>query len=125
LSQVHDFSTSYFPETFGKSIDYNNPINFQSEAFGIYIKKEKLKIDERKLSLISIINNNITKEFEPTIIKDFNETPKFSNKKRSRTKNDSSNLRTCPTSNSNYSNRKTKGLSSVNKNIQKKKLQLN
>ena len=130
LSEVHGFSTSYFPETFGKSIDYNNPINFQSEAFGIYIKKEKLKYNLRKINLNAInstivnnnLNNNKTKEVELTTIKDFNQTPKFSNRKRTRNKNDSSNMRTCPTTNS--SKRKVRGLSHINKNIQKKKLQL-
>ena len=130
LSEVHGFSTSYFPETFGKSIDYNNPINFQSEAFGIYIKKEKLKYNLRKINLNAInstivnnnLNNNKTKEVELTTIKDFNQTPKFSNRKRTRNKNDSSNMRTCPTTNS--SKRNVRGLSHINKNIQKKKLQL-
>ena len=132
FSEVHGYSASYVPDTFGKSIDYNNPINFQSEAFCIYIKKEKLKQDSRKIKL-SIINSkisnsnnnnyNISKEVELTTIKDFNQTPKFSNKKRARSKNDISNMRTC--SNTNSSKRKVKGLSSVNKNIQKKKLQLN
>ena len=130
LSEVHGFSTSYFPETFGKSIDYNNPINFQSEAFGIYIKREKLKYNLRKINLNAInstivnnnLNNNKTKEVELTTIKDFNQTPKFSNRKRTRNKNDSSNMRTCPTTNS--SKRIVRGLSHINKNIQKKKLQL-
>ena len=130
LSQVHDFSTSYIPETFGKSIDYNNPINFQSEAFGIYIKREKLKIEERKINLSlnnknnKYINNNKVKEILSNNYNDINETPKFSNKKRLRTKNESSaGIKTCPTTNS--SNRRKKGVSVVNKNIKKKRLQLN
>ena len=139
LSQVHDFSTSYIPETLGKSIDYNNPINFQSEAFGIFIKKEKLKSEERKINLnlitrntntviINNINNNENnsniKEISGNNYNDLNETPKFSNKKRLRSKNDSSaGIKTCPTTNS--SNRRKKGVSVVNKNIKKKRLQLN
>ena len=131
LSQVHDFSTSYIPETFGKSIDYNNPINFQSEAFGICIKKEKLKIEERKINLSlnrknnKYINNNKVKEILSNNYNDINETPKFSNKKRLRTKNESSaGNKTCPTTNS--SNRRKKGgVSVVNRNIKKKRLQLN
>ena len=39
IPEVRDISNSYIPETFGKSIDYSNPINFQSEAFGIYIER--------------------------------------------------------------------------------------
>ena len=130
LSQVHDFSTSYIPETFGKSIDYNIPINFQSEAFGIYIKKEKLKIEERKINLNlnsnnnKNINNSKVKEILANNFDDLNETPKFSNKKRLRTKNESSaGIKTCPTTNS--SNRRKKGVSIINKNIKKKRLQLN
>ena len=104
-------------------MDYSNPINFQPEAFGIYIKKEKLKIDTRKINLIydkeitnkDNINNNI---------EEINETPKFSNKKRLRTKNENStSVKTCPTTNS--SNKLKKAISVVNKNIKKKKLQLN
>ena len=114
---------SYIPETFGKSVDYSNPINFQPEAFGIYIKKEKLKIDTRKINLIyekEITNkNNINNNIE-----EINETPKFSNKKRLRTKNENStSVKTCPTTNS--SNKLKKAISVVNKNIKKKKLQLN
>ena len=55
---------------------------------------------------------------------ELNATPKFSKRKRLRSKNESANLKTCPTTNS--SNKKGRSLSSsVNKNIQKKKLQLN
>jgi hypothetical protein len=134
LSEVHGFSTSYIPETFGKSIDYNNPINFQSDAFGICIKKEKLKYDSRKINLnvinSSFLNDNntnyhISKEVELTTIKDFNQTPKFSNRKRTRNKSDISNMRTCSNTNSSKRKVKAKGLSHVNRNIQKKKLQLN
>jgi hypothetical protein len=117
---------SYIPETFGKSVDYSNPINFQPEAFAIYIKKEKLKIDLRKLNLNeenkeiknsknNINNNNFT---------EINETPKFSNKKRLRAKNENStSVKTCPTTNS--SNKLKKAVPVINKNIKKKKLQLN
>ena len=123
LCQVHDFSTSYFPETFCKSMDYNNPINYQPEAFGIFIKREKLRIDERKINLNSrTFNKNIINEVENRIYNNLNETPKYSNRKRARNKEDISNMRTCPTTNSSSRRR---GLSSVNKNIQKKKLQLN
>ena len=140
LSQVHDFSTSYVPETFGKSIDYNMPINFQSEAFGIYIKKEKLKIEVRKINLYMtnnnnnrireqkeenhVNNNNNHKEESENNYNELNETPKFSNKKRLRGKNESSaGIKTCPTTNS--SNRRKKGVSVSNKNIKHKRLQLN
>jgi hypothetical protein len=134
LSEVHGFSTSYVPETFGKSIDYNNPINFESEAFCIFIKKEKLKYELRKINLKPIntsllnmhyINYNISKEVELSTVKDFNQTPKFSNRKRTRNKSDISNMRTCSNTNSSKRKVKAKGLSHVNRNIQKKKLQLN
>ena len=120
---------SYIPETFGKSVDYSNPINFQPEAFGIYIKKEKLKIDIRKLNLNeenkdlknNIINSN--KTINKNNFSEINETPKFSNKKRLRAKNENStSVRTCPTTNS--SNKLKKAVHVVNKNIKKKKLQL-
>ena len=109
-------------------IEYNyNPINFQPEAFGISIKKEKLKVYERKINLNTVnsmnVNKNIIKEGEISTYNRFNETPKYSSRKRARSKIDISNMKTCPTSNS--SNRRKKGLSNVNKNIQKKKLQLN
>ena len=123
LSQVHDFSTSYLPETFGKPMDYYNPINYQPEAFGIFIKKEKLKFDERIIDLNTSILNKLNKEFASNNFNNINETPKYSNRKRARSKNDISNMKTCPTTNS--SKRRKKGLPSVNKNIQKKKLQLN
>ena len=123
LSQVHDFSTSYLPETFGKPMDYDNPINYQPEAFGIFIKKEKLIFDERIIDLNKSILNKLNKEIAFTNFNNINETPKYSNRKRARSKNDIANMKTCPTTNS--SKRRKKGLSSVNKNIQKKKLQLN
>ena len=135
-SQVQDYSISHIPETFGKSIDYNNPINFQSEAFGIFIKKEKLKIEMRKISLslnnkkdntnINNNNNNENNNNDKEVINnnnDLNETPKFSNKKRLRAKIDNSaGVKTCPTTNS--SNRRKRGVSVINKNIKKKSLQL-
>ena len=121
-------SPSYIPETFGKSLDYSNPINFQPEAFGIYIKKEKLKIDIRKLNLNSEkeINDKNNINNDNNNFGEFNETPKFSNKKRLRPKNENSNstsVKTCPTTNS--SNKIKKAITVVNKNIKKKKLQLN
>ena len=104
-------------------MDFSNPVNFQPEAFGIYIKKEKLKIDIRKLNLneeIKEINHNIINKIN---FSEINETPKFSNKKRLRAKNENStSVKTCPTTNS--SNKIKKAVSVVNKNIKKKKLQL-
>ena len=96
------------------NLDFNNPINYQSEAFGICIKKEKLKIIPRKITLneTNNINNN-----------EFFQSPTFSGRKRGRDKMDSANMMTCPTSKS--SNRKRNGISNVNKNIPHKKLQLN
>ena len=136
ISQTQDYSISHIPETFGKSIDYNNPINFQSEAFGIFIKKEKLKIEMRIINLTlnnnkknNVIINNTSNENnnnDKEIINnnnDLNETPKFSNKKRLRAKIDNSaGVKTCPTTNS--SNRRKRGVAVINKNIKKKSLQL-
>ena len=104
-------------------MDYYNPINYQPEAFGIFIKKEKLKFDERIIDLNTSILNKLNKEITSTNYNNIHETPKYSNRKRARSKNDIANMKTCPTTNS--SRRRRKGLSSVNKNIQKKKLQLN
>ena len=117
-------NNSYLPpETFGKSLDYSNPINFQSEAFGICIKKDELKLKPRKLNL----NDNVNmKEALINNCSEINETPKFSNKKRLRSKNDNSTgIKTCPTTNSNSGNKLKKGMPPVNKYIKKKRLQLN
>ena len=121
----------YNQDTLGKIMDYSNPINFQSEAFAIYIKKEKLKIDPRKVNLnenSKIKNKEIkeknNKEIINNNVSEINETPKFSNKKRLRDKNDNTTtMKTCPTTNS--SNKLKKAVPVVNKNIKKKKLQLN
>ena len=131
LSQI---STPHFPETFSKSIDYYNPKNFHSEAFGIFINKGKMQIEERKINLIieniynNIVKNNNNENHKKEIIdtnkRNLNETPKFSNKKRLRGKNENSALnKTCPTTNS--SKRRKKNVSIINKNIKKKRLQLN
>ena len=57
---------------------------------------------------------------------EINETPKFSNKKRLRSKNDNSTgVKTCPTTNSNSANKLKKPMPLVNKYIKKKRLQLN
>ena len=117
-------NNSYLPpETFGKSLDYSNPINFQSEAFGICIKKDELKLKPRKLNL----NDNVNmKEALINNCSEINETPKFSNKKRLRSKNDNSTgIKTCPTTNSNSGNKLKIGMPPVNKYIKKKRLQLN
>ena len=96
-------------------MDFNSPYNYQTEAFGICIRKDKLNLEERNLPLNSIISG---------INSELNATPKFSKRKRLRGKNESGNLKTCPTTNSSI--KKRTGLSSsINKNIEKKKLQLN
>ena len=72
-------------------IDFRIPFNYQTEAFGICVRKDKMNMEERELYLnqyISGINNDLIR------------TPKFSKKKRLRAKNDSGNLKTCPTTNS-------------------------
>ena len=117
-------NNSYIPETFGKSLDYSNPMNFQSEAFGICIKKYELKYKPRKLNLNEKENANM-KEAINNNFSEINETPKFSNKKRLRTKNDNSTgVKTCPTTNSNSGNKLRKANPVVNKHIKKKRLQL-
>ena len=117
-------NNSYLPpETFGKSLDYSNPINFQPEAFGICIKKDELKLKPRKICLN---NNDNMKEALNNNFSEINETPKFSNKKRLRAKNDNSTgVKTCPTTNSNSANKLKKAMPLVNKYIKKKRLQLN
>ena len=120
--EFHDFSGSFFPNNDNENIndnqiDFRIPINFQAEAFGIFVRKEKMDLDGRNIDLTTPVIN-LGKNYE------LNATPKFSKKKRMRSKNESANLKTCPTTNS--SNKKGRNLStSVNKNIQKKKLQLN
>ena len=117
-------NNSYIPETFGKSLDYSNPINFQPEAFGICIKKFELKLKPRKIDLNEKKNINM-KEAINNNFSEINETPKFSNKKRLRTKNDNSTgIKTCPTTNSNSANKLRKAIPLVNKYIKKKRLQL-
>jgi hypothetical protein len=117
-------NNSYIPETFGKSLDYSNPINFQSEAFGICIKNYELKYKIRKLNLNDEKNLN-KKEVINNNLSEINETPKFSGKKRLRAKNDNSTgAKTCPTTNSNSSNKLRKAIPVVNKSIKKKRLQL-
>ncbi len=126
IPEFHDFSGSFFPNNENENeniyesnkIDFRLPCNYQTEAFGINVRKDQLKLDKREIDLndIPLINYGNNNEL--------NATPKFSKRKRMRSKNESGNLKTCPTTNS--SNKKGRGLSaSVNKNIQKKKLNLN
>ena len=126
IPEFQDFSGSFFPNNENENenvnesnkIDFRLPSNYQTEAFGINVRKDQLKMVLRELDLndaplINYGNNN-----------ELNATPKFSKRKRMRSKNESGNLKTCPTTNS--SNKKGRSLSaSVNKNIQKKKLNLN
>lgn len=108
-------------------IEYKTSINFLPEAFSICIRKAKLKEDERKINLNSrsplTKTKKLIKEAEVSNFNKLNETPKYSNRKRARSKINISYMKTCPTSNS--SRRGKRGLSNVNKNIEKKKLQLN
>ena len=70
-------------------------------------------------------DNDKGEKNDNNIIKDLNETPKFSNKKRLRAKNENSgDMKTCPTTNSNSSNKLRKAIPVVNKSIKKKRLQL-
>ena len=121
--EFRDFSGSFFQNNENinetNKIDFRLPCNYQTEAFGINVRREILKMDMRQIDLSDIsFGFNLKKNYE------FNATPKFSKKKRLRGKSDSANLKTCPTTNS--SNRKGRSYSSgLNKNIQKKKLNLN
>ena len=126
IPEFQDFSGSFFPNNENENenvnesnkIDFRLPSNYQTEAFGINVRKDQLKMVLRELDLndVPLINYGNNNEL--------NATPKFSKRKRMRSKNESGNLKTCPTTNS--SNKKGRSLSaSVNKNIQKKKLNLN
>ena len=85
---------------------------YDINAFDIYIKNQKLIIEDR---YVDLTNNKIN----------INTTPKLTNKKRSRTKNEnSSNIKTCPTTNSN-SRRTRRNYTQVNSNIKTKKLVMN
>ena len=123
LKEIKDFQEPFSPNienikdnnNIYNKLDFNSPYNYQTEAFGICIRKDKLNLEERNLPLNSIISG---------INSELNATPKFSKRKRLRGKNESGNLKTCPTTNSSI--KKRTGLSSsINKNIEKKKLQLN
>lgn len=114
LTQNQEFS---FMMHDNKLIDFNNPINYKPEAFVVFIKKGKLQIEDRFLDLN---NQNQNQKVDKNLAKYYNETPKFSNRKRTR---NSSNMKTCPTTNS--SSRKNRVIiSNANRNIQKKRLQL-
>ena len=122
LKEINDFPEPFLPNRENNKdnnenykIDFRIPFNYQTESFGICVRKDKLNMEERELYLnkyIYGINNELFK------------TPKFSKKKRLRAKNDSGNLKTCPTTNSSIKKRRSLS-SSINKNIEKKKLQLN
>ena len=98
--------------------DYNDDIEFLKEvsksyninAFGILIQDKHLILQDRNVDLNS---NEIN----------LNTTPKLTNKKRSRIRNENSNVRTCPTTN-NSSRRRRKNYTQVNTNVKTKKLNL-
>jgi len=121
--EFRDFSGAFFPNNENinedNKIDFRLPCNYQTEAFGINIRKENLKMDMRETNL-----NDISSLIHLKNNYGLNATPKFSKRKRLRGKSDSANLKTAPTTNS--ENKKGRSLSSgLNKNIQKKKLNLN
>lgn len=82
--------------------------SYTINAMGIHINNRKLILQERDIDL----NRNKI---------NLNTTPKLTNKKRTRTKNENSNLKTCPTTVS-ASRRKKRGYSQVNSNVKTKKL---
>ena len=117
----------FHEQIISKISGFKNPIKFQFDAFEIYVKKEKLKIDKRKINLsinsINEINNtNDINNLVEDEKSELNQTPKFSKKKRIRSEEDNPNMKTCPTTNS--LNKENSGLTNINKNIKKKKLQL-
>ena len=85
--------------------------SFSIISMEIYINNKKLIIQEREIDLNKSKIN-------------LNTTPKMTNKKRARGKNENSNLRTCPTTVS-ASRRKKRGYSQVNSNVKTKKLLIN
>ena len=106
-----------FGNNLNEDDDYNDNIEnlkeisktYDINAFGIFIENKVLLLQERKIDLtINKIN--------------LNTTPKLTNKKRSRTRNESSSLRTCPTTNSNSRRRRT--YAKINMNVKTKKLNL-
>ena len=82
--------------------------SFSINALGVHIHNKQMFIQERNIDL----NEHKIK---------LNTTPKLTNKKRSRGKNENSNLKTCPTTVSS-SRRRKKGYSQVNSNVKSKKL---
>jgi hypothetical protein len=80
-------------------------------AMGIHIHNKKMIIEERDIDLNKSKIN-------------INTTPKLTNKKRARGKNENSNLKTCPTT-VNSSRRKKRGYSQINSNVKTKKLVMN
>ena len=77
LSKSQNFSTYHFHEQLISKIkDFKNPIKFQFEAFEVYLKKGKIKIDKRnineiknleddkKMNLIKLQNSRKKKEQE-------------------------------------------------------------
>jgi hypothetical protein len=82
--------------------------SFSINAMGIHIYNKKMIIQERDIDL----NKNKI---------NINTTPKLTNKKRTRAKNENSNLKTCPTT-VGSSRRKKRGYSQVNSNVKSKKL---
>ena len=83
---------------------------YDINAFGILIQDKNMLLQERKVD-VTINKMNL------------NTTPKLTNKKRSRTRNESSNLRTFPTTNSN-SRRRRRTYTKINMNVKTKKLNL-
>ena len=126
LTKSKDFPTYNINEKFGKT-DYNNNQNiYQPEAFGIFIKKDKMVINSREILLNSINlisdNDNVIKGDKKNCINNFHKTPKFSNKKRARIKEENSCMKTSSITNS--SNKKINGINNINKNIKLKELKL-
>jgi len=86
--------------------------NYDINAFEVFILNKNLIIEDR---YVDLTDNKLN----------INTTPKLSNKKRSRTKNENSSIvRTCPTTNSS-SRRTRRTTTQVNTNVKNKKLDIN
>ena len=84
--------------------------SFAIKAMGIHIYNKEMITEEREIDLNKSYIN-------------LNTTPKLTNKKRTRIKNENSNLKTCPTT-VGSTRRKKRGYSQINSNVKSKKLEM-
>ena len=104
INNINNINNMEILKEMSKTYDVN--------AFAIFILNKNLIIEDR---YVDLTNNKLN----------INTTPRLSNKKRSRTKNEnSSNVRTCPTTNSS-SRRTRRTTTQINSNVKNKKLVIN